>query len=157
MNTAPKNKTLIIIIAILLIANIATLSFFLMNKCGTKSGRQDKKAMIANYLSKEVGFNAEQLKRYDTLSKQQRSAMRSSLDGMSAGREEIFRKLASQEFSDSAIDNAANAITIQQRSFEVLMLHHLDDIRNICTPAQKLAFDTGFYKIISKRGEGKRN
>jgi len=158
MSTQSKNKTLVLIIGILLIANIATLSFFLLNKCGgNRGGRPDKKAMITNFLKKDVGFSAEQLSRYDTLSKQHRSEMKAAFDNMAAGREDIFKKLASQEFSDSALDHAAGDITGQQRSFESMMLHHLKEIRDICSPSQKMIFDTGFYKVISKRGEGRKN
>ena len=158
MNTQSKNKTLIIIIGILLIANIATLSFFLMNKHkGGMHGHPDKREMITAYLKKDVGFTPQQLDVYDTMSKEHRSAMRTAFDDMAIHREEIFRQLALQGFSDSALDNAAAAIAIQQKSFELMMLHHLKDIRNICSPAQRPVFDTGFYKIISKRGEGRKN
>jgi len=156
MNTQPKNKILILIIGILLIANIATLSFFLMNKTGhSRTGRNDKKAQISAYLKKEVGFTEEQLSLYDTMSKKHRAEMKQAFDAMAVPREEIFRKLALASFSDSALENAAAAIAAQQKSFEIMMLHHLKDIRSICSPAQKPVFDTGFYKIISKRGEGR--
>jgi hypothetical protein len=158
MNTQPKNKILIIIIGFLLIANIVTLSLFFMNKNDRgRSGRPDKKAQITAFLKKEVGFTPDQLVRYDTLSKEHRSKMRSTFDDMAAGREDIFKQLASQQFSDSAVDNAAKAIAEQQKGFEILMLRHLNDIRNICTPAQQSVFDTGFYKIISKRGDGRKD
>ena len=158
MSTQQKNKILIIIIGILLIANIVTLSFFLLKKNDHgRSGRPDKKAQIAAFLKKEVGFTGTQLNDYDTLSATHRPKMKSVFDNMATGREAIFQKLASQSFSASAIDIAANAIADQQKEFEVIMLHHLKDIRNICTPAQQAVFDTGFYKIISKKGEGRKN
>lgn len=160
MSTQQKNKTLILIIGILLIANIATLSFFLINKGNNMKqggGHQDRKEMINNFLKNNVGFTAEQLNQYDTMSKQHRAEMKAAFDNMSNGREDIFKKLASQEFNDSSLNNAAGAISAQQLSFETMMLHHLKDIRNICTPAEKLVFDTGFYKLISKRGEGRKN
>ena len=157
MSTQTKNKILIIIIGILLIANIATLSFFLLKKCGgPKSGRPDKKEMIAAYLKKEVGFSQQQLNLYDTMSNKHRSEMKAAFDDMAVRRENIFSQLAGQEFSDSALDIAAGAIAAQQKSFELMMLHHLKDIRTICSPAQKPIFDTGFYKVISKRGEGRK-
>lgn len=156
MNTQPQNKILILIIGILLIANIATLSFFLMSKPGhSRGGKYDKKAQISAYLKNEVGFSAEQLSLYDTMSKKHRVEMKHAFDAMTAPREEIFRKLGTAAFSDTALENAAASIAAQQKSFEIMMLHHLKDIRSICSPAQKPVFDTGFYKIISKRGEGR--
>ena len=157
MSTQQKNKILVIIIGILLIANIVTLSFFLLKKNDHgRSGRPDKKAQITSFLKKEVGFTEAQLNSYDTLSTTHRSKMKSTFDDMATGREAIFQKLALQSFSDSAIDVAAKAIADQQKGFEVIMLHHLKDMRNICTPAQQSVFDTGFYKIISKKGDGRK-
>jgi len=157
MNTQPKNKILIIIIGILLIANIATLSLFLMSKNDhARPQRPDKKAQLTAFLKNEVGFTDDQLSRYDTLSKEHRSKMKSNFDEMSTSREDIFKQLALQNFSDSAMDIAAKAIAGQQNLFEIKMLRHLKDIRNICTPAQQAIFDTGFYKIIAKKGDGRK-
>ena len=149
MSTQQKNKILIIIIGILLIANIVTLSFFLLKKNDHgRSGRPDKKAQIAAFLKKEVGFTGTQLNDYDTLSATHRPKMKSVFDNMATGREAIFQKLASQSFSASAIDIAANAIADQQKEFEVIMLYHLKDIRNICTPAQQAVFDTDRKSVV---------
>lgn len=158
MNTQPQNKTLIIIIAILLIANIVTLSLLLMNKNGqSRSGRMDRRAQVAAFLKNEVGFKEDQLNRYDTLSKIHKAEMKSSFDEMTADREVIFKQLATRSYSDSAIETAANAMADQQKGFEIKMLHHLKEIRSMCTPAQQQVFDTGFYKIISKRGDGRKD
>ena len=156
MNTQPKNKILIITIGILLIANIVMLSLFFMNKKEHgKSGRFDKKAQVTAFLKNEVGFTETQLASYDTLSEEHRSQMKLIFDSMSAGREGVFQKLASDSFTDSSMNIAAMAIAEQQKQFEIIMLRHLKEIRNICTPAQQAVFDTGFYKIIAKRGEGR--
>ena len=157
MNTQPRNKILIIIIGILLIANIVTLSFLLMNKNDGRSGRQDKRTQLAAFLKNEVGFTESQLTSYDSISKIHKANMKSGFDEIATGREGIFKQVASQSFSDSAIELAANSIIGQQKAFEIKMLHNLKEIRNLCTPAQQQVFDTGFYKIISKRGDRKDN
>ena len=51
-----RSKILITIIGILLIANIALVSFFLLKKDGDKKDkRMDRKTMIGNFLKKEIG------------------------------------------------------------------------------------------------------
>ncbi len=153
MNKQPQNKILILIIGILLAANIATLTFFLMNTGEkTSSAKYDRKGMIMNFLEKEVGFSKEQMSRYEEMSKLHRQEMRKSFDGMSTQRERVFKDLAINNFNDSAIQVAAGDISSQQKEFELLMLRHMNGIRSICTPEQRPAFDSGFYKIISKRG-----
>ncbi len=153
MNKQPQNKILILIIGILLAANIATLTFFLMNTGEkTSSAKYDRKAMIMSFLEKEVGFSKEQMSRYEEMSKLHRQEMRKSFDGMSTQRERVFKDLAINNFNDSAIQVAAGDISSQQKEFELLMLRHMNGIRSICTPEQRPAFDSGFYRIISKRG-----
>ena len=149
----PRNKILILIISILLFANIATLSFFMVNKCEKpKQAKYERREMIMSFLQKDVGFSKEQMDRYDTMSKLHRQEMRKSFDGISAQRERVFKELAIRDFHDSAIHVAADEISNQQKEFELLMLRHMNGIRSICTPEQRATFDSGFYKIISKRG-----
>lgn len=157
INTQPKNKILIMIIAILLLANIATLSFMLMNKCNrSKGGKNDRRAMITSFLEKEVGFNKEQLAQYDSLSKLHRSEMRQSFGQMTERRENALRELALTDFNDSSLHQTSSIITTEQNDFEMKMLLHIKSIRSICTAAQKVKFDSGFYKIISKRNDVKK-
>jgi periplasmic protein CpxP/Spy len=154
MNEQPKSKVLIIIIGILLIANIIMLAFFMLNKhTDNKQTRRDKKMYVNDYLKKEIGFNEAQMAKYDSLGKQHHEKIRSAFNKLSAERKTILAELATADFSDSAINNAANHMHDQQRTLELNMLMHIKDIRNICTGEQRPRFDTGFYKIFGKRGE----
>jgi len=158
MNAQPRNKMLVLIIAILLIANIVTLSFFLLTKTSnTKTVRLDKRAQLAAFLKKDVGFSADQLTQYDSISSKYRTRTRTLFDEMTASRKIIFRQVANEDFSDSAIDIAAKEAAAHQKSFEVKMLLYIKDVRNICTPVQRAVFDSGFYKIIAKKGERSKN
>jgi len=154
MNEHPKSKTLLIIIGILLVANIVMLAFFLLDKPEhSKTDRTDKKAYIANYLKKDIGFSDKQLLLYDTISNQQRAEMKLLYDQIRKKKEHIFKQMVPMNFSDSAIELAASEITNEQRIFERKMLQHLREIRNLCDPTQIARFDSGFYKIIGKRSE----
>lgn len=157
INTQPKNKILILIIGILLIANIVTLSFMLMNKCKRPAGgKHDRRAMITAFLEKEVGFSKEQLVQYDSLSKHHRNEMSKTFEKLAEKRENALRYLAMADFNDSSLHQTSSIITNDQNDFEIKMLQHIKSIRSICTAAQKVKFDSGFYKIISKRNEVKK-
>jgi hypothetical protein len=154
MNDQPKSKVLIIIIGSLLIANIVLIAFLLMNyKQKEKRDRGDKNAYVVDYLQNEVGFTKEQLGKYDSLSKYHREQVKSIFKEISENRKIILLNLASADFSDSAINSAANSIHERQRTLELNMLKHLKEIRDICTKEQRQRFDTGFYKIFGRRGE----
>ncbi|HPH83963.1 MAG TPA: hypothetical protein PLC48_00835 [Ferruginibacter sp.] len=154
MNEHPKSKTLLIIIGILLVANIVMLAFFLLdNPEHNKADRTDKKTYISNYLKKDVGFSDKQLVQYDTISNRQRAEMKLQFEEIRKKKEQIFRQMVPMNFSDSAIELAAAAITNEQKIFERKMLQHLREIRNLCDTDQIARFDSGFYKIIGKRSE----
>jgi periplasmic protein CpxP/Spy len=153
MKTQPRNKTLVLIIAILLIANIATLAmFFMFKNQAAKNTRPDKHALIMKYLENEVKFSKDQVKQYEDLSNRRLEEMKPVIEKMSAQRAAILTSLAATDFADSALEQAANELTTLQRPSEISMFRHLKLIRGICTPEQRPIFDTGFYKIIVKRG-----
>ncbi len=152
MNEQPKNKVLIIIIGCLLITNIVLVAFFLMNN-KEKKQRGDRNAYVTDYLQKEVGFNKDQMTRYDSLGKRHREQVKSIFKEISENRKAILVGLASADFSDSAINGAANSIHERQKILELDMLRHLREIRDICTEEQRPRFDTGCYKIFGRRGE----
>jgi hypothetical protein len=134
MNKQPQNKILILIIGILLLANIATLSFFMMKTSDKpKTARLDKKAMISSFLQQEVGFTKEQMNRYDTMSKQLGNHLAQQRTG--------FKKLASM-VTDSAIQFAAGDISNQQKGFECLLY-----------PSTK---NVGFIRLFQSGGREKK-
>ena len=151
MNEQPKSKVLVIIIGILLIANIVMLGFFIAGgDHNQKRERSGKNSYVGEYLEKEVGFNAEQLDRYDSLSKRHQHEMKANFTELSLKRKKIFEALAVASFNDSAINSAANAMHDRPAILELSMLRHLKEIRDICSQEQLRRFDTGFYKIFGK-------
>ncbi|MEO6488714.1 MAG: hypothetical protein ABIO04_02145 [Ferruginibacter sp.] len=152
MNTKTKSKTLIVIIAILLAANIATLSFILLNKNGHRdSGKNNWRTSTSKYLKNEIGFTKEQLDRYDTLGDQHRSVYTQLLEDISFNKQAIYKRVASENFTDSSIQKGALELSTEHNRFELAMLHHIKDIRAICSPVQREIFDTGFYKLMLRR------
>lgn len=157
MNAQPKSKLLLLIIGILLVTNIVLLSFFLMhNSSKGKGARSTKNNNVTEYLEKELGFNAVQLSSYDSLSKKHRELVKAGLNDISSERQVIFKELAAAEYTDSALNNAGSKLNELQKPFELNMLQHLRDIRQLCTKEQQFRFDTGFHKIFGRRREGRK-
>lgn len=153
MNTQPRNKVLIILIGILLAANIILLSLFLLEKPEKKPERRSQMGL---YLTKEIGFSGQQMVQFDTIKAQHRRQVKLLFDSMRIRKEAAFRSIGANKFSDSSILNAATYSAAQQQQLELMMLKHIRDIREICTPAQRLQFDTGFYKVMTRnRGDDK--
>ena len=155
MNQQSKNKTWIIVIAVLLLANVVLLSIFLTRKTETKKSFNDRDKPMAAYLKKELGFTDSQLNSFDTIRNQHRQEVKQVFDRLRAGKTETFKALGAKGFTDSALIEAATFSASQQKEIELKLLTHLRDIRNLCTPEQRQKFDTGFYKVMTRGKDGR--
>ena len=147
----PSNKIFIIVIALLLIANIVTLTLLLGNK---KNGYDDRRNSMRNYLKNEIGFSAAQLNFFDSVKTRQRAEVKPMFDEMRTGKQLNLKSIGVENFSDSSIANASEYAATQQKMMEMTMLNHLKEIRNLCDPQQRTIFDTGFYKVMSRPNSG---
>ncbi|MEO6730363.1 MAG: hypothetical protein ABIN01_04045 [Ferruginibacter sp.] len=157
INSQNKNKVFLVIIAILLIANVAMLAFFLQKKEPAKQNRRpDRKTMITNFLKNEIGFNQQQLIQYDTLSKQHREKIGPLFENVRNTKDDLFKQVVAADFSDSSINQAASQSAALQKMIELQTYNHIKRIRSLCTPAQQPKFDTLWVKVFNKKGDGKK-
>lgn len=158
INKQNRSKVFLSIIAILLVANIAMLTFFLMKKDYGRDGkRPDRKAMIADFLKKEIGFSQAQLHQYDTLSDKHRENIKKMFDSLHSSKDNQFKQLTAGGFSDSVINSVANQSAATQKMMELQMFSHLKAVRMLCTPEQMPKFDSLFVKVLNRRGgEGRK-
>lgn len=153
INELNKNKILLAIIAILLISNFVLLGFFLQKKdSDIPAKRPDKKAYIAEFLQKEIGFNQQQLLQYDTLSERQQNAMKGFFDNMRNKKKQQFQQLITANFTDTSVNRLADESAATQKKMEMQMFGHIKAVRELCTPDQLPRFDTSFVKIFNRRG-----
>ena len=152
MTTEPKNKILLIIIGVLLITNVVLVTFLLINKPFLKKGmRGDRSTMIAAFLQNEIGFDQHQLKLYDSLNVPNRTKVKAMFDILKSEKENEFKQLTIDNFSDTAIFKTANNISAKQKEIEIVLYKHYKEIRNICSPNQLPKFDSLFYKVLNKK------
>lgn len=153
INDNNRSKVFISIIGILLVANIALVSFFLLKKDGGKpEKRPDRKTMIANFLKNEIGFSAAQLQQYDTLSTGHSEKIKNMFDSLRSNKDKQFKQLAMADFSDSAMNQIAEQSGHTQKMMELKMFNHLKKIRLLCTSEQQPKFDSLFVKVLNRRG-----
>ena len=144
-----SNKIFIIIIALLLIANIATLTLLLTGK----KSKPEHPGRMRTFLKTEAGFTEKQLQDFDSVRADYKAQAKILLDRMQHDKQANLQQLAGSDFSDSVLVRAATAAAGDQQKVEMNMLEHLRRIRNLCTAPQRAVFDTGFYKILSKAAE----
>ena len=157
INKQNRSKVFLTIIAILLVANIAMVSFFLLKKDTNKrEKRPDRKAIIANFLKTEIGFDTVQLQQYDTLSTRHRENMKKMFDSLRITKDNQVKELASANFSDSAMNSIAERSAAFQKAMELRTFNHLKKVRLLCTPEQQPKFDSLFDKVLNRRGNEAR-
>lgn len=144
-----SSRIFIIIIALLLIANIATLTLLLTGK----KDKSEHPSRMRAFLKTEAGFSEKQLQDFDSVRADYKAQAKILLSGMQNDKQANLKQLAGSDFGDSVLLHAATAAAADQQKVEMNMLEHLRRIRNLCTPAQRAVFDTGFYKILSKGAE----
>ena len=157
MSTPSKTKALVAAVVFLLLTNIAVLVFFLCCKGpGKKDFHGGREVMMKEFLQKDVGFTPQQIAQYDTLSKQHRENIKASFDEMRNNKQEQFKELGRNGFSDSAVTVAANKASAMQKEMEVKMISHFKEIRKLCTAEQQPKFDSLFYKIWNKKDDKRK-
>ncbi len=154
INKQNRSKAYLSIIAILLIANMVLVYFFLMKKEDHKQEKQrpDRRTMIGNFLKTEIGFDTAQLQQYDTLSIRHKETMKTMFDTLRSSKDKQFKMLTAANFSDSIMLAIAEQSATNQKAMELQMFNHLKNVRMLCKPEQLPAFDSLFVKVLNRRG-----
>jgi hypothetical protein len=158
MMTKPTHsRYLLVLIAVLLAANIIGIGYFIANRpAKNTSGNYDRKAAMVKYLKNDLGFTPSQLQAYDSLEEAHKIGMKPLYDSLRKEKEKRIRYIAGFAFEDSAIITAVAKTAVQQQLVETNMLKHVKDIRNLCTPAQKVVYDTSIYKMFVRKTPEKK-
>jgi hypothetical protein len=158
INKQNRSKVFLTIIGILLVANIALVSFFLMRKDGSKrEKRPEWKTVISAFLKTEIGFDTVQINQYHLLSDRHRENMKKMMDSLRTTKDKQFKELAAANFSDSVMNTVADRSAATQKAMELRMFNHLRNIRLLCNPEQLPKFDSLFGKVLNrKNGESRK-
>lgn len=157
MTDSKQKRVLIMIIAILLVANIITLFVHFMDKPGNKKEKNhSRKNYMEQYLKNEIGFTGKQMIIYDSLHNKHRKDIESAFKAMRSEKAMNFKFLSANGFQDSLIEKSGNSMALGQKEIEIAMLRHVRDVRNIATADQKIKFDTSFYKLMNREKSGQK-
>lgn len=153
INKQNRSKVFLAIIGILLVANIAIVSFLLLKKDGGKRDKKSEwKTVISGFLKNEIGFDTLQLNQYYLLSDRHKDSMKKMMDSLRNTKEKQFKELAVANFSDSAMNVVADRSAFTQKTMELRTFNHLKNIRLLCKPEQLPKFDSLFGKLLNRRG-----
>jgi len=148
MNSS-RNKTLVAIIAVLLVSNIAVLLYFVVLKDSWRRGEK-RRSPMTEFLQKEVGFSDTQLALFDSLKRHHHESVRPIGEDLSRSRDTLYLLIGNPAVTDSALQAAAAVIGRKQALLELKLYDNFRQIRAICTPAQLPRFDSLAPALVRK-------
>jgi protein CpxP len=155
MEPVTKNRSLISIIIILLISNIAILIFFLFLSGDRKSHPRDNKNAISTFLQKDIGFNKQQMDEYQKLREEHIKKARPLFEGIRSAKDSFYNLLYTDTVPDSVVNKAAAVIGEKQMTLDMQMFQHLKKVRTLCTPDELPKFDSLFKKVVERMTGGR--
>jgi glycerophosphoryl diester phosphodiesterase len=144
MKNLVKNKITGWLVAILIIANIATLVFFWIGHFRNQRNNSPKE-----FLANKLHFSNNQKNIYFNLAKEHNETARGIRKEIKLNKEAFFNLLKSDYVSDSAKAKAALEISLSIKSLDILTFEHFEKVRAICTPLQKKIFDDLVQKMVN--------
>lgn len=143
-------KSLLLLIGVLVISNLIT-AYFLFSH--SRPQKKERTGILKNFIKNELKFSDAQMASYEASRKAFMTKHDSSIKSIRETKETNLKNVGLSGFSDSAIAVATNFSVEKQREFDKSFFENLKAIRNICTPEQRVKFDSGFYKNFLKMRE----
>ena len=154
MDKFSKNKVLIILVGILLLANIIMLSYWIFRPKKEATPRNSR-GMMSNFLKSEIHFSDDQLKAFDSLRSAHFDSMKPHFKEMNLAKENIYRQVTLERDS-LMVDSLAAFVGKKQAFIEVAFYNHFERVRTLCKPEQLPAFDSLFTPFMKKMTSRKR-
>ncbi|MGB8190515.1 MAG: hypothetical protein WCF67_01290 [Chitinophagaceae bacterium] len=148
-----RNKVLLFLVGILLLTNIVLVIFFVgkKDKPDHNNGpRPSRAAVMKGYLKDSVGFDEQQLARYEDVRDRHDENMKSLFEQMRNAKLEFYKLINNPGATDSASSAAAAAIGQKQQAVDLAFFNHFREVRMLCRPDQQPKYDSLVQRIVRK-------
>ena len=147
-----RNRVYVLLIALLLISNLALVGFFVLNKPDRKPDmhRGSPSSFMRESLKKDVGFNDQQMAAFDSAIQSHRAQMRPIFEDITKTKENYYQLLSQPNTPDSVLNAAASVIGEKQKQIDMKIFAHFQNLRGLCTPDQRPAFDSLVQKVVHR-------
>ena len=149
-----KQKILLATIVLLLIVNIATLTFLWMQykqPAGAPSGMAAR-----DFIVKEVGLTPLQQQQYDSLRKIHRKSVRWLNDENRRLHDQMFENVGSTSIDSIMLDSMAYKLSQNEVKRQKATLYHFRELRKILTVEQQSKFDNILKEALKIIGRPER-
>lgn len=150
-----NNKTLLLIIAVLLVSNFSLLALYI------SGGKQQQKKTSrtehspVEFMVRELQLNEEQAGSFNTLWESTREKNRPLYDSMRVKREELYGYLKTEPQPDSLIRAATSGMAAIEQQLALNNYEHFRQLRSFCDSGQQVRLDT-LIQRMGKRMQRRR-
>lgn len=153
MTYIKNNKTLVVVIAILLLSNIALLYFLTRCRkdCTKEPPKQENtnfRKMMAKRLKEEVGFDSTQVAKYEEMSKKHKETMKPLFTDLTHAKDSFYKLLLQPQPSDSLKNYYLHRIGEKQQMIDQRIFNHFSILRQECSEAQRPKYDSVVQDVI---------
>ena len=149
MKKFTQNKFLVLLVAILLVANLGVMLYFLAFRQNDGNSRKPSHP-VSDFVQKELGFNAEQTSRFQQLRDQHKEAIKPIMEEMKKLKDSLYNLLQKPQADDSMAIALTNKIGEKQKEWELMIFHHFKKVRTICDSSQLPKFDSLVHQMINR-------
>lgn len=147
-----KNKTLLLLIAVLLVANFVML--YLLLKPETKPSELTRVERMVKMLQDELGLDSAQTVNYLSLREYRDQKLKPLQDSMKTAKQEMMTLLRKEGLTDAEVNAAAQKVGDEQALIEIAYFEHFKRMQQLLTPEQQPKFDSLLFRMVNRSGLG---
>ena len=160
MTKFPRQKWLLLLVAILLVTNIITLSIYWSMKSPEprhNNDQGDRQRRMGQFMVNELKLDKEQEAIYWQLRDTMLSRQKPIMDSIRNTKKRFFDLLKDPPSSDSLLQAKTDEIAALQKQLDLITFQHFQQVRALCKPEQVLKFDTVIKEIVNRMTGGWRS
>jgi periplasmic protein CpxP/Spy len=161
MTKFPRQKWLLLLVAILLVTNIITLSIYWSMKPAEQARPNenggDRQKRMGQFMVNELKLDKDQETVYWKLRDTMVSKQRPLMDSIRNTKKRFFDLLKEPATQDTTLQARADEIGALQKQLDLVTFQHFQQVRALCKPEQVLKFDTVIKEIVNRMTNGWRS
>ncbi len=147
-----KNKTLLMLIGVLLITNFVML--YLLTKPVAKEPEISRSERMAKMLQKDLGLDSAQIYKYLELREFRDNQLKPLQQDLRQSKLEMMDLLKLDSISKEQIELAAEKVASKQPPIEVAFFEHFQRLQQMLRPDQKMQFDSLLVRMVNRSTGG---
>jgi Spy/CpxP family protein refolding chaperone len=148
MKQFTQNRFLVLLVAILLLANLSLMLYFFAFRHKDEGGKMPPR--VSDFVQKELGFTPDQTRKFQQLRDQHKEDIKPVLEDIKRLKDSLYNLLKSPQTNDSAAAALSNRIGEKQKEWELLIFHHFQKVRAICDSSQLPKFDSLVHQMVNR-------